>query len=154
MRLSPGLIALLAGALAARPALADPPAPAASAPDEYRTLRFTGGLTLGGAGLLSLAMGSVYGVRTFIEKGAAGHHCDSKGRCDLTGYTAQTDAHDSATLSTISVAVGLTLATAGVILAVTAAPRRTPAGVSSGRVPRAAGWLAPGPRGFVAGLRW
>ena len=158
--LSPALRAslvmgLTAFSLAARPVQADPPPalaplaitapPPAPAPrsDPNRALRFTGGIAVGGFGLVMFALGSVLGVRAIVDKDQIGSHCNAALHCDLIGYTLASEAQDFAQISTAGLAMGVPALAAGIALAITGAPKNA-GGLA---------WVSPGPGSTVA-LRW
>lgn len=137
------LAASLAVLLAAEPALADEtPSPMAIDAEGARGLRFAGGIALAGGGFLGLLLGGVFGVRTFVDKGAIGSHCTPSGRCDVTGYVIGSEARDFALISTVTFTIGIAAATAGTILIVRNAPKK----------PANAAWIAPGPGGVRVGV--
>lgn len=109
------------------------------------TPRLAAGIAVGGAGLVGVVVGAVFGVRTFQKKGEIGSNCTDSGDCNSAGVALQEDAHRSATASTVAFAVGLVAVTAGVVLVATSG--------TSGK-PRASAWIAPAPAGFAAGLRF
>lgn len=162
--LSPALPFLLAATIAApsAPARADEAGapPAAIAParaplpsplpaDETRALRFTGGISLTAVGGIALVLSAVLGVRSLVSKNDIGAHCDAAGTCDLTGYTFGSQARDFALTSTITFTGGILAASAGVGLLLSAKPWLPGLGPS-----HASAWIAPTPRGVVAGARW
>ena len=109
------------------------------------TPRLAAGIAVGGAGLVGVVVGAVFGVRTFQKKGEIGSNCTDGGDCNSTGFALQEDAHRYATISTVAFAVGLVAVTAGVVLVATSG--------TSGK-PRASAWIAPAPAGFAAGIRF
>ncbi len=146
------LAGLTALPLLAPPAMADPPlataAPLPAPPrfDENRALRFTGGISLAGFGVLFTVLGGVLGVRAIVDKSQIGAHCDAAARCDLVGYTLGSEAQDFAELSTVGLVIGLPAVVAGVVLAVSGAPKKG----------RERAWLMPatGTGGRTIGVRW
>jgi hypothetical protein len=63
-------------------------------------------LTLGAIAIAGIGVGSYFGIRTFVKKGERDDHCPTGIGCDPTGHAADDDARSSATISTISFAVG------------------------------------------------
>jgi len=80
--------------------------------------RMVFGLAGIGVGVAALAVGSYFGVRTFMKKNEASSHCVST-ECDATGVSLQADAHTSATASTVTFAVGGASLVLGTWLALT-----------------------------------
>ena len=88
------------------PALALEPPPVAKYPQPREGVRSRlAPLVLGGIALAGVGVGSVFGVRTFVEKAERDDHCPAAG-CDPTGHAAAVDARTSATISTIAFGVG------------------------------------------------
>ena len=135
----------------APPVIEPPPANTALTPPPVdagggrSTPRLAAGIAVGGAGLVGVVVGAVFGVRTFQKKGEIGSTCTDGGDCNSTGFALQEDAHRYATISTVAFAVGLVAVTAGVVLVATSG--------TSGK-PRASAWIAPAPAGFAAGIRF
>jgi len=75
------------------------------------------GVALLGVGAASIAVGTVFGVRTFSKKSDSDTHC-KKTLCDEEGLSLRDEAENSATISTIAFAAGAGAAIAGVILLV------------------------------------
>jgi serine/threonine-protein kinase len=112
---------------------APPPAPVVAPPPSSTTATMdvtsgpswqrTGGLALGGVGIVDVAVGLVLGVR------AIGRNNDAKTLCPTTtcssqdGIQANDDAKSAATLSTIAVVSGAALVGAGAVLYFTAPSR-------------------------------
>jgi hypothetical protein len=77
----------------------------------------TAGLIVGGAGVIGLGIGSVFGLKAsgLNSDSNANGHCDSTG-CDSTGYDLRNDALDAARVSTALFIVGGVLVAGGVTL--------------------------------------
>ena len=131
------LASLLASLLTASPALADePPTPAGTlvpgappaAPDgvDTRSLRFTGGISLAGLGLLTTLVGGVLAVRAAVSKSDIGSHCDATNHCDLVGYSLGSEAVDFSTTATVLIPAGLGIAAAGAGLILSTKPWTAP----------------------------
>jgi hypothetical protein len=86
------------------------------------------GVTLVGAGVVGVGLGSVFGALAIGKKNDsnASGHCDPSNNCDATGTTLRNEALSDATLSTVAFGVGLAAAVGGVVLWLTA-PSSTPA---------------------------
>jgi hypothetical protein len=121
-----------------------PAPPAPPAPDDTRALRFTGGIAVGGIGLISVIAGSVLGVRALVDKNQIGAHCNRAFKCDLTGYTLGSEAHDFALISTVTFSFGLPALAAGVGFVLSGSPKK----------PGAAAWMGPAPGGLAWRGRW
>jgi hypothetical protein len=83
------------------------------------------GLVIGGAGVLALGVGAVFGFLALSAKSDMDNHCGSAinappGKCDPQGLSSHDDASSRATLSTILVAGGAALAAGGALLFFTA----------------------------------
>ena len=152
------VVAALLVTLLTRSALADPapaPGPRVASPvevapeppsdEQARAYRFMLGVAVTGVGAMGLVLGIAYGVRTAIDKGAIGAHCDRAARCDLTGYTLGSEARASSVISTVGLGAGLASAGLGIGLLISGIPRKTGA---------ASAWIAPAPGGLVVGARW
>jgi hypothetical protein len=153
------IAAVVAGALLAPSAHADPPVAvaAAGAPlavpvpvpvaapslaeEDARRLRFTAGISLTGLGALTMVLGGVLGARALVSKNDIGAHCSTAGKCDLVGYTYLAEAQDFSSTSTACFILGPLAAAVGVGLLISSTPKKT--GVSA--------WIAPTPRGLAGG---
>ena len=131
-----------------------PPPPVAPAPvpeqptDGPRsTMRIGAGIAVGGAGLVGVILGAVYGMRVFQKKSdiSSQHLCDAAGNCNDAGISAQQDAHRSAAISTVAFVVGGVAVAGGVVLIATS---------GSPAKPKAQAWVAPAARGVAAGVSW
>jgi hypothetical protein len=90
-----------------------------------RTITFI----VGGVGVLGLAVGTFFGVRTLQKRDHAKNHCLGS-ICDAEGVEAYDDAHAAATVSTIAYGVGLAAGAAATYLLITAPSRAKPVTVS------------------------
>jgi hypothetical protein len=91
-------------------------APKNEAPPETGSDTRVLGFVVGGAGVVALGVGTVFGLQTLSEKGDASNHCNTSAVCDPTGYQSGQDAHRSATISTVGFGVGLAATAVGVWL--------------------------------------
>jgi hypothetical protein len=81
-----------------------PPPPVSPPPPAWRTPVLVG---LGGLALGGIVVGSIFGLKASSQNKDASNHCpNSPTKCDATGVSLGDDAHRSATISTISFAVG------------------------------------------------
>ena len=87
-----------------------------------------GGYITGGAGIVALGLGTIFGVRTLSLKSDRSAECDASG-CSVAGVQADRDARSAATLSTVSFVAGGVLLAGGAALVLTA-----PSGTSRARV--------------------
>jgi hypothetical protein len=85
------------------PALA---VPQAQAPPYWNGQR-VGGVVLGGAGLVGLVVGAVFGAQTFSKNSASMPYCPTvPTMCSAQGVTLRNDAYSSATVSTVAFIAG------------------------------------------------
>jgi hypothetical protein len=149
------LASLLASALTASPALAQEiPAPARplvpkaapAAPDgvDTRALRYTGGISLAGLGLLTTLVGGVLAVRAAVSKSDIGAHCDAANRCDLIGYSLGSEAVDFSATATALIPTGLGIAAVGAGLILSTKPWTA----------RPTAWATPRGGGVGLSARW
>ncbi len=140
---------------AAPPPPAVPPAPPPPAPRAAPPIvapeaaadgssRRIAGYAVGGVGVAGIVVGSIFGVRTFMKKSEGDSDCHGTS-CSQRGLDLHGEASTSATISTISFAVGLAGVGAGVVLVLTAPRAKAPKG--GARV-----WLAPAVGGGSAAL--
>lgn len=122
------------------PALADE-APAGSAGDGASTQR-TVGIILGGVGIVGLGVGAYFGIRAFSQQGIVEDNCEA-GLCNREGFEADSDAHTSATVSTIAFAAGAALTAGGAVLFLTAGPPGGAGAAAPATGGPAALWLSP-----------
>lgn len=81
--------------------------------------RRVAGIAVAAAGLVSVGVGSVFGVIAFQKKDALQGHCGAR-FCDEVGLAADRDAHLAADVSTATFAVGLAAIAGGAVLYFTA----------------------------------
>jgi hypothetical protein len=145
------LAALLVATSSAQPVRADPPPPpaaplATAAPpppeDGTRALRFTGGVSLTGLGLLTAVVGGVVAARAAVSKRDIGSHCNAAGYCDLVGYSLASEAVDFSATATALIPTGLAIAAAGAGLLLSTQPWRPR--VTAGIAPTAGGMVVTG----------
>jgi hypothetical protein len=100
------------------------PAPAVAATGDRRRTRVVAAYALGGAGAASLTTGIVLGLvaKSRYDAQIDGGHCTdaSPPRCDVAGYTAQSDAVTLANIGTGFGVAGLVLIGAGAVVFLTA----------------------------------
>ena len=104
------------------PPLPQPPAPPGPPPEPSNgggSQRLIG-VIVGGVGLVAIGVGTYFGIRTFDKKSQGGKLCDGAA-CSQAGLDAESDAHTSATISTIAVGVGAAALVTGIVI-VLAAP--------------------------------
>ncbi|WP_437708717.1 tetratricopeptide repeat protein [Sorangium sp. So ce448] len=109
-------------------------------------------LVTGGAGLVGLGLGTVFGAEAIARRDASNRgHCDARSRCDAVGVSLREDAQKAGTASTIAFSTGTAALLAAGLLLWTAPP--SAAGPPSRRATAAA---AVGPGGFslVVGGRY
>lgn len=96
------------------------------------------GVVVGGAGVVALGMGTVFGLNALSKNSDSNMngHCDSSG-CDVTGRQLRNDALSAATASTVAIVAGAALIMGGAVLWFTARAPTTPrvglAGFLTGR---------------------
>jgi serine/threonine-protein kinase len=89
----------------------------------------TGGMVVGGVGVLTLGAGTVLGIlaKSHLDESNANGHCTPDNRCDATGTDARHQALDTAMASTVAFLAGGALLVGGLVLYVTApGPHATP----------------------------
>jgi hypothetical protein len=130
------LPAALPSAAAAPPTAAplpptEPVRPAPTPPD--RSTRRTAGYLVGGAGLLGLWVGGVFGVRAVLKRQDSDPDCPA-GACNDRGWAAYEQARSSARVANVGLALGALGVGAGAWLLWTARPSTavglSPAGLS------------------------
>ncbi len=141
------VIPALEDAAAAAPTPATEPEPVAESaeappPPVSGQRQRIAGETVGGAGVVALVVGAVFGGLTLSEKGASDAHCGARigapsGLCDAQGVADHATAGNDATVSTVLFIAGGAAAAAGVVLFVTA-PR---SGAPASQVGAGPGWL-------------
>jgi hypothetical protein len=113
------------------------------------SMQRTLGLAAGGAGLVALGVGAVFGLQAISKNNDAAQFCPASPRCnDPQGVTLTDDAKSAATVSTIAFVAGGVLAGAGAVLFLTAPSGSPRAGAATSRT-----GLALAPTGLGAALR-
>jgi serine/threonine-protein kinase len=122
-----------AGAVAAtaNPAGTNTQAAAAAAPANPEHAASSGGNGLrtaayvsGALGVVSLGIGTYFGVKAISKNNDAKDHCPAGNTCnDHEGEVLTNDAQSAATVSNITIAVGAVFVAAGVVLYLTSAPK-------------------------------
>ncbi len=132
-----------AAAAAVTSTLATGPAPPAdsSTPSSSGGAQRTIALVTGGAGIVGIGVGSVFGILAMSKNNSTSGHCNGS-VCDAPTIAALGDARTDATVSTVGFVAGGVLLAAGAVLYLTA-PKGSP---STGLV------LSPGAGGSIAGL--
>lgn len=119
--------ALTPSPVAAAPTPAVPTAPVVAAelapkPAEGWSTQRKVGLGVGGAGVVGVVIGAVFGAMTLSKTSAAKEHCstDDPPQCDPEGLTLYGDAKTTANVSNVALAVGGAAVIGGVVLFLTA----------------------------------
>jgi hypothetical protein len=104
-----------------------PPAPVRAEKEEesHWSGQAIGGVVVGGAGVLGIALGTIFGVKAIGKKSDADARCrpEDPSRCDATGVTLRQDEKTAGTISTVALIAGGVSLAGGVVLLVTA-PRK------------------------------
>jgi serine/threonine-protein kinase len=100
------------------------PEPAAdSGPNGLRTAAYV----TGALGVVSLGIGTYFGVKAISKNNDAKDHCPGGNTCnDPAGESLTKDAQSAATVSNITIGVGAAFVVAGVVLYLTSAPKGNP----------------------------
>jgi len=119
--------ATTANATATQPATAVPPQnPEPAGSSDGNGLR-TAAYVTGALGVVSLGIGTYFGVKAISKNNDAKEHCPGGNICnDPAGESLTNDAQSAATVSNITIAVGAAFVVAGVVLYVTSAPKGKP----------------------------
>jgi hypothetical protein len=103
-----------------------PEGAAPQAPSDGRTQRIAG-LALGGAGVVGVVVGSIFGLMSKATYDGTSNHCGAHiglplepNKCDQQGYSDGQTAHNQATVSTVAFIVGPALLAGGAYLYFTA----------------------------------
>jgi len=103
-----------------------PSNPEPASPATGNALR-TAGYVTGALGVVSLGIGTYFGVKAISKNNDAKEHCPGGNTCnDPAGESLTNDAQSAATVSNITIAVGAAFVVAGVVLYVTSAPKGKP----------------------------
>jgi hypothetical protein len=103
------------------------------------------GFAVGGAGVVGVVLGAVFGVQALGAKSAGGH-CDSSDTCDAMGLALRSQGLKAANASTASFVLGGLALGTGIVLLATA-PRGEP-------LPAAVPSVAIGPAAASLVWRW
>lgn len=101
---------------AAQPVAAGGGAAPASTGSTQRTL----GIIIGGAGIVGLGVGTVFGLRSMSKHDDDLKYCDPNSSCDATGVNLRNEARDAGNISTVAFIAGGVLFAGGVALYLTA----------------------------------
>ena len=103
-----------------------PPANAEPAPSSGNAMR-TAAYVTGALGVVSLGVGTYFGVKAISKNNDAKDHCPGGNTCnDPQGESLTKDAQSAATVSNITIGVGAAFVVAGVVLYLTSAPKEKP----------------------------
>jgi serine/threonine-protein kinase len=132
--------------LAIEPVLA---APVADRP-YWGTQRIVG-VGLGAAGLTGVVLGTIFGVQTLTRAAQADEHClqSDPSQCDQAGVNLRHSEKASGTASTVSFIIGGAAVAAGLVLFLTAPPKRADHQHDALLIE-----LAPAPAGATLRVRW
>lgn len=114
------------------------PSPSQPEPREPPGNRRTIGYVVGGAGVVLLAVGGYFGLRTLSQKSDSDTHCPGS-VCDAQGVSASEDAHRSANLANVGVGLGLVAAGVGTWLVLTSTSDAAPPATGRLRLTPSAG---------------
>jgi serine/threonine-protein kinase len=116
--------AAAAASASTQPAAATPQAPApAAGGNGLRTAAYVSGAL----GVVSLGIGTYFGVKAISKNNDAKDACPDANAChDPNGESLANDAQNAATVSNITIAVGAAFVVAGVVLYLTSAPKEKP----------------------------
>jgi len=80
------------------------------------------GVAVGGAGVIGIVIGSIFGVQALSKKNAsnASGHCDASDACDPTGIRLRSDSIRAGNISTATFVIGGVALAGGIVLFVTA----------------------------------
>jgi hypothetical protein len=102
------------------------------------------GFAVGGAGLVSVAVGAAFGATAMSRNSASkvDGHCDAQSFCDATGKELRLGSYQAATISTVGFVIGGVALAGGAVLILTAPSQRSAASVAigPGRVSVAGRW--------------
>ena len=129
-----------------------PPPPVTPPPDRAssgtNTAQLVSGIVIGGLGVVSLGVGSYFGIATFDKQAESEDHCVDT-RCDAEGVTLREDAATFANVSTATVVVGGVAVAGGLVLALTAIDWSNDGDSAVGSAPLP--WIGPEGAGLVWG---
>jgi len=102
----------------------NPEPPPASGSNGLRTAAYV----TGALGVVSLGVGTYFGVKAISKNNDAKDHCPGGNTCnDPAGESLTNDAQSAATVSNITIGIGAAFVVAGVVLYLTSAPKEKPA---------------------------
>lgn len=102
----------------------NPEQPPASGSNGLRTAAYV----TGALGVVSLGVGTYFGVKAISKNNDAKDHCPGGNTCnDPAGESLTKDAQSAATVSNITIGIGAAFVVAGVVLYLTSAPKEKPA---------------------------
>ncbi len=137
--------------------VAETPAPPTGATEPQASpwgTQKTAAVIVGGAGVVGIALGAVFGVKAIGKKSDSAANCrpDDPSRCNATGVALREDGRSAGTISTISFIAGGVALAGGVVLFVTAPgrPEKAGAGIRFDASPAVAG----GDLGLTLRARW
>jgi hypothetical protein len=135
-----------------------PPGAEASERSDGSTQRIVG-LALGGAGVVALGVGAIFGLGAKSKYDDALKHCNGAHQCDAQGLSLDDDAKSAGTASTIGFVAGAHLLAGGAVLYLTA-PSSPPEKPTAGRAPHRrtrvldVSFNGPGIAGIRMGGEW
>lgn len=136
--------------------LASPPVETAAEPSDHSEDGTSGlsiaGWIVGGVGLVGVGVGSYFGVNTFLKQGDSDEHCDGT-LCNQEGVDLRDEAKTSATVSTITMGVGLAAMAAGATMLIIDAVRGDEEPVAEATL-NVAPLVGAGRYGATMGVSW
>jgi hypothetical protein len=114
----------LAAVSPSAPAVAPAPAAPTSAPAPASSTQRVAGYVVGGAGLASVVVGSIFGLRAISKNSDSKDYCRTDTLCSSHGLALRDDARDAAKVSTITFVAGAALVATGLTLVLTAPSTR------------------------------
>lgn len=146
----------LALALVPAPAAEEPTVPAGEVEMQGSpwSTQKTAAIAVGGAGVVGIALGAIFGVKALGKKSDSEANCqpNDPSRCNATGVALREDEKAAGTISTVSFIAGGVALAGGVVLFVTAPgrPAKSGAGIRFEALPAVAG----GDLGLTLRARW
>jgi hypothetical protein len=123
-------IPALDDAAAATPLKPMPPLPATEPVKERSSSsQRTIGWIVGGAGVVGVGIGAVFGARVLGLKSDRDAHCGAGNVCDAEGVTLDRDARSAATVSTVGFVAGSLLLAGGLVLVLTSPSAKSQASI-------------------------
>lgn len=105
--------------------VAPAPAPVGAEPPRSASAGRTVGYVLGGAGIVGLAVGSVFGLNAISKNNESQDNCRTQSLCTAYGLELRQDARDAATISTIGFVGGAILLGSGITFLVLSPDRES-----------------------------